>query len=114
MDQKKQMKFQNEDVLGKHRKQVGENGVLRELKRRPFKRYRRTKMLFSGFSYEIFIEYSPLASHDMKHGCSKISRKEPWLFGELIESSCVEINKVKKRKRKEKKPKKQKFKLKAS
>lgn len=37
MDQKKQMKFQNGDVLGKHRKQVGENGVLRELKRRPLK-----------------------------------------------------------------------------
>lgn len=30
------MKVQNEDLLGKHRTQVGENGVLVERKRRPF------------------------------------------------------------------------------
>lgn len=81
---------------------MGENGVLRELKRRPFKRYRRTKMLLSGSSYEIFIEDSPLASHDMKHGCSKTSRTEPWLFDGLIKG----IDKVKKEKKEGTPPKK--------
>lgn len=74
------MKFQNKDVLGKHRKQVDENGVLRGLKKRPSKRYKRTKMLISASSYDILSENSLLASLNMKYGCSKMSITEPWLF----------------------------------
>lgn len=94
----------------------------RELKRRPFKRYKRSKMLISHSSYEIFIEYSLLASHDMKYGCFKMSRTEPWLSGGLINGPCVEYRRLKKeeeRKKKGRRKKKKKnehltFKLKAS
>lgn len=94
------MKCQNKDVLGKHRKQVDENGVHRGLKRRSSKRYKRTEMLISASSYEIFIENSPLASYNMRSGYSKMSRTEPWPFSGLIKGSCVEYIRLKKKKKK--------------
>lgn len=38
-----QMKVQNEDLLGKHRTQGGESGVLIERKRRPFSKAQKDK-----------------------------------------------------------------------